>query len=559
MDPTRNKPNPLYFIENGGEMGELMRNKDWSKTTLGAPEKWPQSLQTSLSIILNSPFPMFLWWGEDLICFYNDAYRPSLGTNGKHPHILGMQAQEAWPEIWDQIYPMIKLVTENGQTVWKENQLIPIFRNGHMEDVYWTFSYSPVKDESGHAAGVLVVCTDNTEAVVAADRLKESERRFREIADLSPIWMWITDTKVNIEYTNRELLDYFGVDHYSNFTGQIWEEFVHPQDIETIYDSWRAATKNQSEFSLECRINNKTTGQFEWFNLMGVPLLKGAKLEGFLGTAISIEKQKSLAAQLEREVTLRTRKLAESNAELEKINTELQSFAYISSHDLQEPLRKIQMFAGILLDREYDNLSPNGKNKFKRIQSAANRMQTLINDLLAYSRTDNQEKAFESKTLKELVEKAKSDLIEEIESKAAIIEFSGNCEIEVVPFQFRQLLYNIISNSLKYAKPNEAPIIKINGSIVRSSELEDQRLVKDINYARILVSDNGIGFDNAHSEKIFEVFQRLHTRQDYAGTGIGLAIVKKIVQNHNGFISTTGELGKGATFEILIPQNNQLK
>jgi hypothetical protein len=555
----KNKFNPLYFLENGGEMGQLMRAKDWTQTELGTPEKWPQSLQTTLSIILNSPFPMFLWWGKDLICFYNDAYRPSLGKNGKHPSILGMRAKEAWPEIWDQISPLIQSVIENGAAIWRENQLVPIFRNGQLENVYWTFSYSPVNDGSGHVAGVLVICRDTTETVIAGNSLRESERRFRKIADLSPIWIWITDTEVNVEYTNRELLDYFGIDHYSNFTGQIWEKFAHPQDIDIIRESWKAAAQNQTEFSVECRVINKLTGQYEWFNFMGVPLFKGEKLEGFLGTAVSIEKQKFLSAQLEKEVQLRTRELALGNAELEKMNAELQSFAYISSHDLQEPLRKIQMFAGVLLEREYDNLSPNGKNKFMRIQSAANRMQTLINDLLAYSRTETEERVFESKTLEELVSDAKSDLMEEIENKDATIEVTDNCKIEVVPFQFRQLLYNIMANSLKYAKEFEAPIIKIKGSIVPSSELNDERLVKDINYAQIELSDNGIGFDSSYSEKIFEVFQRLHTRQDYVGTGIGLAIVKKIVQNHDGVIDAKGELGKGATFQILIPDRSHLK
>ena len=362
-----NKSNDLYFLDDGGEMGELMRTKDWSQTALGLPQSWPQSLRTSLSILLNSPFPMFLWWGDDLTCLYNDAYRPSLGINGKHPSILGMGAKDAWPEIWEEISPMIQSVTDKGEAIWRENQLIPIFRNGQMEDVYWTFSYSPVRDESGHVAGVLVVCTDNTEAVQAVDSLRESERRFREMADMSPIWIWVTDTEVNVEYANRELLDFIGVANYADFTGQVWEKSVHPQDIESVYENFGKAAENKTNFSFEFRVKNASTGSFEWFQVLGVPRFIGQQLVGFLGTGMSIDKQKSFSAQLEREVAERTIELADSNIRLEKMNKELQSFAYISSHDLQEPLRKIQMFAGLLLDREFENLSVNGRNKFERI------------------------------------------------------------------------------------------------------------------------------------------------------------------------------------------------
>ena len=545
--------NPLYFLENGGEMGELICKKDWSNDAIGSPDSWPQSLQTTLSILLNSPFPMFLWWGKDLICFYNDAYRPSLGIDGKHPSILGMPAKEAWPEIWDEIFPMIQLVTTKGETVWKENQLIPIFRNGQIEDVYWTFSYSPVKDASENVAGVLVICNDNTKRLKAVADLEESEKRFREVADLSPIWIWITDADVNVEYANQELLDYIGIEDSSDFTGQIWELMVHPEDIDLVYRGFAKAVRYQTKFTLEYRVKNAKTEEYEWFVIKGVPKLNNGKLTGFIGTGTNIEKQKSFSEKLKKEVALHTKELAQNNSDLEKMNSELQSFAYISSHDLQEPLRKIQMFAGVLLEREFENLSDKGKNKFERIQSAANRMQTLINDLLAYSRTETEERVFETTSLKELFTDAKNDLREEIRNKNATIELTSNCKVEVIPFQFRQLLYNIMSNSLKYSKENTPPIIKIKGEIVNSSEIDDDRLTKNRNYVHISLSDNGIGFDNNFSEKIFEVFQRLHTRQDYVGTGIGLAIAKKIVQNHNGFISAKGLPGAGAIFEIYIP------
>lgn len=140
-------PASLSFLEAGGEMGALIRNKDWKDHPLGEPASWPPSLRTVLGIVLHSRFPMFVWWGQDLYCFYNDTYRPSLGNEGKHPGILGMPAREAWPEIWETIQPMIAQVLRGDGATWNEDALIPIYRNGRIEDVYWTFSYSPIIDD----------------------------------------------------------------------------------------------------------------------------------------------------------------------------------------------------------------------------------------------------------------------------------------------------------------------------------------------------------------------------------------------------------------------------
>lgn len=245
--------------------------------------------------------------------------------------------------------------------------------------------------------------------------------------------------------------------------------------------------------------------------------------------------------------------LEQKNEELEKMNQELQSFAYISSHDLQEPLRKIQTFASLILEKEFENLSNGGKDKFQRMQNAAQRMQTLINDLLSYSRTNIQERVFEKTDLSKIVEEVKEDLKEEIEQRHATIENCENCEATIIPFQFRQLLYNLVSNSLKFSKPETPIVIKVSSKIVKGTTLENKKIEKETTYCHIRIEDNGIGFEQQYSSKIFEVFQRLHGKLEYTGTGIGLAIVKKIVDNHNGIITATGEKNKGAAFDIYIP------
>jgi two-component system sensor histidine kinase VicK len=171
----------LQYLKDGGEMGEHTRALDWSKTSLGDLSGWPKGLLVTLSTLLRSRAPMFLWWGPDLVQFYNDAYRPSFGNEGKHPAALGQHGADCWPEIWPVIKPLIDQVLSGGEAVWMEDQLIPIYRNNQLEDVYWTFGYSSVLDDAGQPGGVLVVCHETTEKV-RSQQLREQTQRAIETA-----------------------------------------------------------------------------------------------------------------------------------------------------------------------------------------------------------------------------------------------------------------------------------------------------------------------------------------------------------------------------------------
>lgn len=267
------------------------------------------------------------------------------------------------------------------------------------------------------------------------------------------------------------------------------------------------------------------------------------------------EKEKRAA-----ELIIANKELAFQNEEKEKraaeliiANKELEAFTYISSHDLQEPLRKIQTLVSIITEEDGGNLSDNGKYNFQRIQLAAGRMQLLIEDLLAFSRINTAERKFEQTDLAQIVEEVKTELKDTIQEKNATIEAKELCPANIIAFQFRQLLYNLISNALKFARTGVPMHIIIQGSIKKGNQLNNKRLSPDSDYCHISVKDNGIGFESHFSERIFEVFQKLHSKEAYAGTGIGLAIVKKIVENHQGIITATGQLNQGATFDIYLP------
>jgi signal transduction histidine kinase len=267
------------------------------------------------------------------------------------------------------------------------------------------------------------------------------------------------------------------------------------------------------------------------------------------------EKEKRAA-----ELIIANEELAFQNNEKEKraaeliiANKELLAFTYISSHDLQEPLRKIQTFISILLGNEKETLSENGKYNFERIQLSAKRMQQLIDDLLAFSRISTTELKFEKTNLAAIVADVKNELIDTIKEKEATIETSGLGTVDVIPFQFRQLMYNLISNALKFSKTDILPVITVSSKIEKGNKLNHKKLLPDKLYCHIMVKDNGIGFESHFSERIFGVFQKLHLKEVYAGTGIGLAIVKKIVENHNGLIIASSNLNEGATFNIYLP------
>lgn len=679
-------------------MGELTRAKDWSKTSLGNAETWPQSLRTTLSILLRSDFPMFLFWGPDSICFYNDAYRQILGKEGKHPTILGMNGAGAWPEIWTTIKPWIDIVLNESKALWKEDLLVPIYRNGKLDDVYWTFSYSPITDESGSTAGVFVTVVETTDKINIIKRLGESEQDLQSLVLQAPIGICVIDAYTRVvEIVNDSFIEIAGNEEISGklyedaFAGAksnydsayrevvemgksvyadevklklvrhkkeeviyvtfvyepvkdmhgvvkkvaIWafentrqvmarqkvEETVAARTIELkqlneslkkseeryhlmvaevqdyailylnpdgIVENWNLGAqkikgysaseiigKNFSTFyTEEDRKNNLPNTLLERARQSGRAMQEGwrvrkdqslfwasvvitavhndeRKVIGFSKVTHDLTEKKIADDQLK----MNTVELEQKNTELERMNKELESFAYISSHDLQEPLRKIRIFSSQILERESDNLSDSGKLKVNRMQDAAQRMQVLIEDLLSYSRTNIAERKFEAVDFNKIVDEVKEDLSEELLQKHAIIETKDTCEVTVIPFQFRQLLFNLISNSLKFSGNTDTPRIVVKCKIDYGVDLNNSLLNDDTRYFHLSVADNGIGFEPEYSQKIFEVFQRLHGKHEYKGTGIGLAIVKKIVENHNGIITASGEPGKGATFDIYFPQD----
>ncbi|WP_198673011.1 ATP-binding protein [Algoriphagus litoralis] len=256
------------------------------------------------------------------------------------------------------------------------------------------------------------------------------------------------------------------------------------------------------------------------------------------------------------EISIRNR-LEENNTELTQTVRELDSFNHIASHDLQEPLRKIQTFVSRILSEDQSGRDSKETDYLIRIQTAADRMRKLINDLLSLTRIVKGEKVSSIVSLNQLLEESIKDLTPDLLEKKSVVSYTILPEADVIPFQIRQLFDNLISNSLKYSKSTEPLRLEIDSQKITKKEIERFNLSNPKEYFKIAFIDNGIGFDKIYADSIFSPFKRLHDRSEYSGTGIGLSICKKVMENHKGFIYATSEVGQGACFYLIFPRKQQ--
>lgn len=318
-------------------------------------------------------------------------------------------------------------------------------------------------------------------------------------------------------------------------------EYVHPEDKHIIERAYKKALTTMSIPTLSYRIIRKD-GKIRQFKTIAKPFTDLKGTQSMIGTTQDVTEEYNKSLQLK-----------QRNKELEKHIKELNEFNQVASHDLQEPLRKIQTFISRINEKDKENMSDFGKEYLSRIEMASNRMRVLINDLLQYSKANRSEKNLVKINLNEVLIDCLNELSQNIEDKKAIINYTSLPVINGIYFQMQQLFSNLLSNSLKYSKAKVTPIIDINCTeIIAKSEpvLKDRSLKK---YYKLTIADNGIGFEQEQSEKIFLLFNRLHGKTEYHGTGVGLAICKKIVENHKGCIFANSNPDEGAIFTIFIP------
>ena len=348
---------------------------------------------------------------------------------------------------------------------------------------------------------------------------------------------WI-DPNGRLSYVNETACSVLGYSHDEFLSMAIYD--FDPNFPEEAWPEHWEEVKRRGSFSLESQHRTKDGRIF--------PVEVTVNYIEFEGREYNCASARDVTERKEAE-----KELIAFAAKLEKSNRELQDFAFVASHDLQEPLRKVQAFGDRLKTVCADELSDKGRDYLDRMQSAAGRMQTLIKDLLSFSRVTSKAQPFIPVDLHQVVKEVLSDMEIAIEQLDGQIELSELPVIDADPLQMRQLLQNLISNALKFHKKDETLVIKIYSDIIKERRQNMFLNIPSGKLCQLVVEDNGIGFDEKYNDKIFTVFQRLHGRSEYEGTGVGLAVCRKIVERHNGTITVKSKPGQGARFFITVP------
>jgi PAS domain S-box-containing protein len=479
--------------------------------------------------------------------------------------LLGYDSEEAKakgvPFFVDIIHPddLEPLMAKNAEALKEANrpenrdqsEIVEfIYRMRHTNGTYlWFHTYGTVFDRNanGDVEHVLNISLDVTDQYEAIRTIEEQEHFIEHIADASPTVLYLFDiASDSIVYVNREIFFVLGYsrDDILEMGNEVTSKLYHPDDIHLLPErklSDKKIAEQDIMLQYECRMKNKE-GEWQWFLVREVVFKtddKGNVLQ-IVGAALDITLRKEME-----------KTLLQNSFQLEQSNASLEEFAYIASHDLKEPLRKISTFGDRLVANSSDKLTPEGKIYLNKIIDASQRMQTMINDLLSISMISG-DKSFEHHSLQQILNETLQTLEFKIEQKNAIIKADPLPEANIIPSQFRQLFQNLLSNSLKFVHEDKQPVIIIRCSYLKPSDVTEYGLTGANQYLKLEFRDNGIGFENEFAGRIFAIFQRLHGRSEYEGSGIGLAICKKIVEHHGGVIYASGLPDEGATFSIIL-------
>ena len=375
----------------------------------------------------------------------------------------------------------------------------------------------------------------------AQEKLSEEMNQLQFVLESFPQMAFVLSREGKLEYVNQKWADYSK--SKSTFPA------ICPKDA-SVWEDWNKHLKRGEAFSSEIRLQHLESEEYRFFMMKIVPIQPLGSITKWVGSFTDINQQKNDNEQLEILVRKRTKELTLKNEDLEFSNHELQQFAWVVSHDLKEPIRKIEMIVKMIKDRFIEQDSP-AVDYIDRAINSAKRMRLLIDDLLIYSRL-SAKVDLESTDLNVVFKEVLDDLDSEMHPKQPTITIASLPTIKGIPSQLRQVFQNLIGNALKFTKPGKPPIISVTWQRIAEKSIDSP---EDENgaYCKIIVKDNGIGFDESLLHKIFIIFQSLNNRNVYEGTGIGLAIAKKIIEKHNGIITAKSIVDEGSSFIVILP------
>ncbi len=423
-------------------------------------------------------------------------------------------------------------LTQAIETVFSQCQSVTFEAQGYSQDKelrWYALRLGPVVQD-GQVTSTTLIARDITKSKNAEAALEQSEEMYRSVVENSLAAIFIINNVYQYTYVNDEMCQMMGYTQ-DELLGLDFRTVLTKESLQLAEDRYIRRQRGEEVPSrYEISVYRKD-GERRYMELTAVVVKDTAGTPRSMGQMIDITERKRAEEAMQQYAD-----------ELVRSNRELQNFAYVASHDLQEPLRKIQTFSSRLQSIESQNLSKRGIDYLVRIENAAGRMQTLIKDLLNYSRVTTHARPFQTINLSEIVDDVLSDIEVRIQTTNAQIEIESLPTIEADPTQMRQLFQNLVSNALKFHNNGRPPVVNISSTTH-----------PDNNSTIIRVADNGIGFEEKHLERIFGVFQRLHNRNEFEGTGVGLAVCRRVVERHNGTITAQSTPGQGATFIITLP------
>jgi PAS domain S-box-containing protein len=484
-------------------------------------------------IVDNTPLPTAVYTGEELkIELANPAM---IQAWGKGDQVIGKNYLDVLPEIQNQpFFQQASGVLKSGIAFHAKDKQVDLLIDGALQTYYFNYSFIPLFDQQGKIYAVMNTGSDVTDLHLAKQQTQNAEERLRMAIDSSGMGTYEIDLATKQIKTSGNFNTIWSIDR--EIANEELIAKLHPED-QALREKVHQESLITGKMSYQARIINDD-GSVKWVKINGKIIKdeKGTPMT-IIGIIQDIHEQKQFEEELKKQV-------AESTQELRRSNDDLLHFANVVSHDLKEPIRKIKTFNSILKNQYKADFNENSKKFLQKVDQSAQRMQNIIEGILAYSTLDKKTQPIEKINLNEVVESIKTDLELIIKEKGAILITSELPDIEGATILIQQLFYNLIHNALKFSKADEPPRVIISFIMVNNEGIEQ---------VQITIKDNGIGLDIIHAEKIFNAFERLHSKDQYEGNGLGLALCRKIAKRHGGGITAKGEKDNGAEFIVTLP------
>jgi signal transduction histidine kinase/ActR/RegA family two-component response regulator len=521
----------LSFLAEGGEMGERIRAHDWQRTPLGAPETWRPGLKAMVRMALTTQHPIFIFWGPQSIGLYNDAYRASLGPE-KHPSILGMPGRQAWEEIWPIIGPQIDTVMRGEGATWHENQLVPIYRHGGLDDVYWTYSFGPIDEPSAPqgVGGVLVICTETTRQVLAERRQASERDRFEEMFHQAPSFMAVLRGPTHIyEMANPAYLRLVGG---RPVVGKSVAEALpealeqgYVELLDRVYTEGVSYTARRAQLSLQAAAGEPAEERFLDFVYQPMRDARGQVI-GIFVEGVDVTQEQELLQSLQQS------------------DRRKDEFLAMLAHELRNPLAPIVTASHLLSRTDLTRERIVECGLLVKRQSSI--IALLLDDLLDISRITSgklilRKTRVQARVMVDSAVEAARPLLESKHHRMRVTLPEEPLFLDADPLRLPQILINLLTNAAKYTDAG--------GEIGLDVYARDGHVHFD-------VSDNGIGLTPEHCDQLFQMFYQVQNgdARSQGGLGIGLALTRGLVELHGGSIAAHSDgPGRGSVFRVALP------